>query len=252
MIRRSAVVAVALCTIVLTAGLVRAGSPSKEAEPYVANFSYTPASRSAPGSGGVAFTIGGAVYVSDEKTTHGADWRSAPQFAQLNASLKEDLSELFVAKGFTVRGPFDTYDLIPYSDKKQIDFYLIPTMELFATFKDTNVETESAGFSGKVYHGTGTIEMTGNLTVKLQEIATRELLWTKSIPIAYTFPYDVRFPYFETGSRPFDMKPVMNDMAKGLEQQYPAMMQTLSDLIDREEMRILKKQAQELKRKKGY
>ncbi len=249
---KSLLVSGVLCCCLFAASLALAESAKKEAEPYVANFSYTPDARRAPGSGGVTFTIGSAVYVSDGKTTHGADWRSAPQFAQLNASLKEGLSELFAAKGFTVRGPFDTYDLIPYSDKKQIDFYLIPTLELFATFKDTNVETESAGFSGKVYHGTGTIEVNGNLTVKLQEIATRELIWSKSIPIAYTFPYDVRFPYFDTGTRPFDMKLIINDMAKGLEQQYPKIMETLSNLIDPEEMRILKRQAQELKRKKGY
>ena len=44
----------------------------------------------------------------------------------------------------------------------------------------------------------------------------------------------------------------MNDLAKGVEQQYPDLMATISNLIDPEEMQIIKKQAQEIKSKKGY
>lgn len=257
MIKTLSMVSGVLFLSLLSAGLAWAGSPKgessqKEAAHYVANFSYTPDSRKAPGSGGVAFTVGGAVYASDVKTTQVADWRSAPPFAKLNAALKDDLSEILVAKGFSVRGPFDSYDLVPYPDKKQIDFSLVPTLELLATLKDTAVEAERAGSAGKVYHGTGTIEVNGKLTITLQEMMTRELMWTKNIPIAYSFPYDVRFPYFETGSRPFDMGLVMDDLAKGMEQQYPRILETLSNLLDPEEMRIIKRQAQALKGKRGY
>jgi len=45
---------------------------------------------------------------------------------------------------------------------------------------------------------------------------------------------------------------IMNETAKQLEKQYPDLMATISPLIDPEEMRIIKKQAQELKSKKGY
>ena len=44
----------------------------------------------------------------------------------------------------------------------------------------------------------------------------------------------------------------MNDLAKGIEKQYPDLMATISKLIDPEEMRIIKKQCQEIKTKKGY
>lgn len=235
----------------LVASLSFAESPGKEG-PYVANFNYTPSSHATPGSGSVTFASSGVVYVSDNKTTTGSDWRQSPQFSQLSAAIKDDIPELLVAKGFNVRGPFDSYDLIPYSDKKNVDFYLIPALELFASWKDTDVKEDGGGFSGKAYRGTGTIQITGSLTIKLQEIMTREQLWSKSIPISYSFPYDVRFPYFTKGSLPFDMSLVMNDLARGLEQQYPTAMKTLSDLIDPQEMRVIKRQALELKKKKGY
>jgi hypothetical protein len=45
---------------------------------------------------------------------------------------------------------------------------------------------------------------------------------------------------------------IVNELAKGLEKHYPDLMATISKLIDPEEMRIIKKQCQELKSKKGY
>lgn len=44
----------------------------------------------------------------------------------------------------------------------------------------------------------------------------------------------------------------MNDLAKGLEKQYPVIMATIEKLIDPEEMGIIKKQCRELKAKRGY
>lgn len=90
------------------------------------------------------------------------------------------------------------------------------------------------------------------MTLKFQEIMTRELMWSKSIPVKYSFPYDVRFPYFTGAPRPFDMGLVMDDLARGMEQQLSTALGTLSNLIDPEEMRVIKEQAQELKKKKGY
>ncbi len=253
MARQSLVIAGVLFLSLVVSPLASATSPDapppeQQAAVSEATFAYTPASRAAPGSGGVTFGVGNEEYLADANNP----WPLAPQFARLGDALKQDLVELLMAKGFGVRGPFSSYDLIPYPDKKAIDLYLAPTLQLSTVFKDTNVETQHDSRSGKVYHGTGTIEVKGTLTVKLQEPMSRELMWTKGIPFSYAFPYDVRFPYFEKGTRPFDFKLVMDDLAKGLAQQYPVMLTTLSGLIDPEEMRVIKRQAQELKRKKGY
>lgn len=250
MIKKSALVSAVLAMFLLTVGLTSMGSSKekKGTEPFVANFSYTPDSRKAPGSGGVTFTVAGATYVTGASNP----WPLAPQFAKLNDAFKEDLSKILVAKGFNFRGPFDSYDLIPYSDKKQVDLYLVPTLELSTTFKDPTVETVGGTFSKREYHGTGTIDVSGKLTVKLQEIMTREPMWTKNIPMSYTIHYDVRFPFFTGAPRPFDINLVMDDLAKGLEQQYPKMLETFSNMLDSEEMRVIKKQAQGLKKTKGY
>ena len=208
----------------------------KDPEPYVANFSYTPETLLKPGSGGVTFATANIVYQFPEKVF----WPKFPQFAHLEKAIINDLTKILIAKGFSVRGPFDSYDLIPYSDKKVTDLYLTPTFEMLIVFKGDK--------TGAVC--TGTVEVSGRLILEMKEMMTRELMWSKNIPLRkWEFPYNIKTP----NVHPYDLKPfIMNDVAKGLEQEYPQLMSTMEGIVDPEEMRVLKKQAQELKRKKSY
>ena len=212
---------------------------------YVANFNYEPASQETPGSAGVTFAIGNISYnyQVDSKIL----WYKSSQFANLPNAVKQDLAKLLAAKGFSVRGPFDSYDLIPYQDKKAIDLYLVPTFELFVTLEDTKMPSESG-----VFHTTATVEVNGTLNLKLLEITTRELMWSKSIPFKFEFPYDQYLQSYITEEGPYNHDIIINDVAKGIEQRYPDIMTTIFNLIDPEEMSIIKKQCQELRSKKGY
>ena len=261
MIRKYLMVSVAILLSVISTGCATIPTSkqevAKEVVKYVANFDYTPDSQGAFGSGGVTFAIGNVIYMPSDipsselwmqelvpikKVSNGKlVWSSFSQFDSLNKAIKEDLSELLMAKGFGIRGPFDSYDLIPYSDKKAIDLYLISALELSFMLKD---EKWTA-----TYYSTGNVEVNGKITLVLREIVTGELMWTKSIPLTkFEFSYSIRGPYHV--ERKFNL--IMNDVAKGIEQQYPNLMATVSKLIDPEEMGIIKKQCQELKSKKGY
>lgn len=238
----------------------------QEVAKYVANFNYTPDSQGAPGSAGVTFGIGNVGYVPSnmpsglwmlelvaiKKASNGKLlWFFFSQFDNLNKALEQDLPELLTAKGFSVRGPFDSYDLIPFQDKKAIDLYLIPKLELSFMVKDEKGSIIHYSTGDVVDYSAGNVEVTGRIILELREIVTRELMWYKSIPLTkFEFPYSTRAPYpIEKG---FKFNLIMNDVAKGIEQQYPNLMATVSKLIDPEEMRIIQKQAQELKSKKGY
>lgn len=233
---------------------------SQEAVKYVANFNYMPNFQGALGSAGVTLAIASLTYRTDDGKIL---WFTYSQFSNLGKSIKDDLPELFIAKGFSVRGPFDSLDLIPYSDKKAIDLWLIPVMGLSITLKDRKAEVESIWAAPPVYNLSGNAEVSGKINLELREVVTHELMWSKSIPFTNTFHYSLRIPGYrqirqkvQGGSwidvTPFDYALIMNDVAKEVEQQYPNFMATISKLIDPEEMRIIKKQAQELKSKKGY
>lgn len=256
MIRKYLIIpAVTLLTVISFTGFATAKSAPKEEVVYVANFNYTPASQAAPGSSGVTFAIGDTTlgYKADSKIL----WTKAPQFANLHDAIKQDLFKLFTAKGFTVRGPFDSYDLVPYQDKKTIDLYLTPIFEVIINTPD------------ELYTVKGLkLEVVAIMKLELRETVTRELMWFKSIPFTkFDFPWldgtiTWRDPLSKASAENDKLLKTigkmelhiggMNNLAKRIEEQFPAGMDIISKLIDPEEMRIIKKQCQELKSKKGY
>lgn len=249
MIKKYAIISGIFFFIFLTANFASAESPPKEAVKYTANFEYSPVTKALPGSGGVTFVVGNVVYQSDNKVI----WHSYPVFKNLEKSLKDDTSELLIAKGFSVRGPFESLDLMPYQDKKAVDLILNVAIEISnLELKDKVLEKTKDGseFKGKI---------TGNsaLKVELREPMTRELMWMKTIPMKLDIPfiwhYDRKTTAMLKGMMPlFEGALLMDQVAKWLEQEYPKSMNTLSTLIDPEEMRVIKKQARELRTKKGY
>lgn len=248
-------------SVIAFIGFAAAASAQKEEARYVAKFNYTPDTQAAPGSAGVTFTVANVSYQISAKDTK--PWFANPQFGNLHKAVAEDLTKLLMAKGFSVRGHFDSYDLIPYPDKKAIDLWLVPTIEL--SFK-TPEETYSIEDIE--------IEVTGIMKLKMQEITTRELMWAKDIPFKFEFPCkqpgqdwinveSIHWGKGVVGSKDVYNRKIkkqitsieigsnsMNEIAKGIEKEYPVIMANISKLIDVEEMRLIKKQTQELKSKK--
>lgn len=222
-----------------------------KAEPYVAIFNYTPDTQAALGSCGVTFTVTDGKYKTNSKDML---WFTYPQFSNLEDGIKSDLSDILIAKGCNVRGPFDSYDLIPYFDKKNIDMLVVPQTALHIKIKDQKSEVENIWAAPPVDILTGNVEVSGKVTVELREIVTRELMWAKSVPFEeFTFSYRVRnCPFYNQKNHiVFDLKPlIITDLAKGVESQYPKIMATITGLIDAEEMDIIKKQCQEVKKDK--
>ncbi|MDD5475967.1 MAG: hypothetical protein PHU03_05585 [Syntrophales bacterium] len=218
-------------------------------EPYTATFDYTPDTQAAPNSSGVTFTISNGSYKTNSKDM---PWFTYPQFADLENGIKSDLGEILIAKGFSVIGPFGSYDLIPYSDKKNIDMLLVPQVELHIKIKDPKSQVENIWAAPPVDILTGNVEVSGKVTVELREIATLVLMWVKSVPFEeFEFSYRVRNSPFYNKKHGivFDLKPIIiTDVAKGVESQYPEIMATIASLIDAEEVNIIKKQCQEVRK----
>ena len=164
MIRKYLIVSVVTLLPVIFTGVATAASSRQEAadfnyeEPakYAANFDYTPSTQAVPGSAGVTFAIGGLTYNYQRDTA--IRWYDSEQLANLPDAMKQDLFKLLTAKGVSVRGPFDSYDLIPYPDKKAIDLWLVPTFELFVTLKDKKMEHKSYWIQ------TGNVKGNGKIT----------------------------------------------------------------------------------------
>ena len=262
-----------ICLIVLAATLLsglflgcRNPAPSEEeqkVDAYIPVFNYTPPAQATPGSAGVNFLL---FNVSDEYKTdsafrdenwfiyqQGEKWVLYDQFKSLGNGMGQGFLNLLTAKGFTVRGPFDSYDNIPFPDKKSSDLILIPTIEFSLNLLDAKFTPNLSmlHISLNTYNYTGKFVLSGKVNLVLRETTTRELMWAKSIEIP-----KIELPYNITSRSGGSLKyraaynGILNDVAKAIEKQYPTIMETVGKYLDPEEMRLVKKQAQELKEKK--
>lgn len=256
MFRRHAIVSAILALSLLSAGIARAGepqadAPSKPVDPYVAAFSYTPPPEKAPNSQGVTVAVAKASFFASKvpegdetwayqiKVLGKADpstgemlWFAFPQFQNLAAKLRRDVAEILYAKGFKVRGPYESSEAIPAADKKAIDLYFIPRMNL--------VFTEQMK---KWKRGDEVLDMDiavdGTITLEAQNLATRESLWTRTVPLEKIAFKSLLSALGYKASDRFNF--IMNEVAKGIERQYPALMSSVSSAIDAQEIRGLKR-----------
>lgn len=227
--------------ILISGGCTAAPSsnPNYVPAPYVANFDYSLPPQGAVQQSPVTFTVGKVAFEYLGKKA----WLSAPQFANLENAVAEDLPEILTAKGFSVRGPFDSYDLIPYADKTATDFFLLPVVAPFVLVPKV---AESP------------IKVTVKIRLELREIVARELMWSKTLAFTeFDVPLaSVLHSYTSDNGKIVDVdfarEVLENIMAKEMEKQYPVLMGTIYTLIDPEEMAIIKGQAQEVKSNKGY
>ncbi|MFH1093486.1 MAG: hypothetical protein V1739_04945 [Candidatus Omnitrophota bacterium] len=239
-----------LLSVIFVNGVTAATKKQQEETPYVANFNYTSDSQSATSSTGVTIaTIGIPTYITNSKEL----WFNTPQFENFQKALKEDLPKLLTAKGCVVKGSYDSYEMIPYPDKKKIDLYLTPTVALFITSKGPSEILPK--------WVVGMVKIKGKIMLELREVVTKELMWSKTVEFEeFKFPvYSIKWAEGTNVHKINDVTEkavsvndvtVMNEVAKGIEKQYPAIMASFFKLIDPEEMIMIKKECQELKSKK--
>ena len=251
MIRRAATAAVALCVAVLAAGFVQAEEPAKDVEPYVAAFPYTPSIEKAPNSQGISVAVSKVSFVASkvpegdetwalqikilnkiDPMTREMLWFAFPQFQNLAAKLRKDVAEIFFAKGFRVRGPYESYEAVPAAEKKDIDLYVVPKMKLIFT-------QQAKKWKGREEFVETEISADGTITLEAQNMTNRESLWTRDVPLEkITFTSRMPAMGYQVGDR---FNSIMNEVAKGIERQYPALMGRVAASVDPQEMKAMKK-----------
>ncbi len=108
-------------------------------------------------------------------------------------SLYKSLEAITLDKGYDVVGAFDSWDVMTYGDKKNIDFLIIPTLKLYDEGKYPVCKEAGNGGPLKLMGipiAKGTISCTGysklegQLILEIMEPMTREKLYIKSFDFA--------------------------------------------------------------------
>jgi hypothetical protein len=232
-----------ITVLVLSSGCASSGSR------YTPIFDYSPPQQAQPAAANVTFAVVGATFPGSTSTL----------FSQFAQNISQDFFEILTSRGYTVRGPFQTYDDITFPDKKGSDLILMPELQINWDASGLRWEPSlgAALFGKSAYSGEGNLVLTGRINLVVAESLSREKMWTKSVDIP---PLTVRID--ETAAYGMPDVPIQqllesetavyNPVAKALEMQYKKILDRANQYLDPEEMQIVKKQAQEIRNKKVY
>ena len=100
--------------VVIVVCIVLAGcAVHVEPEPprAIITFDYSPL-ETTPGSANLTFAVVGAEIVGGRRGT------PIPLFKTFASNMTKDFAEILTARGFSVKGPFQNYDIMTYTDKE--------------------------------------------------------------------------------------------------------------------------------------
>lgn len=218
-----------------------------------AKFDFIPSSQAPIGASKMTIAIVKPIFVSQNP-----EYLVSP-FPEMALSMGNDFEELLTAKGFTIRGPFNSRDEMVYNEKVnssfileiQIDLHPEYNTDLISHSKTTlaNLLIASEPLAYTFYSTKGTITFGGNLILTALSPQYGEKIWKKSIALDKT-----TFPY--VGTQIYDSRPnmalqlssdnsVYNSVSKELEKFYNYSLDLVWKQIDPEEMKIVTKQAKE-------
>ncbi len=228
-----------------------ASTPSKEAtNTRTVTFDYTPTSAVKSGS---AQTLIGLVRPNYAETFK---YNSEDIYRRFRTSLGADVEELIIAKGFTIRGPYESRDEMLFNDKKEADIMMVIDVDPQFANPQGRWSQHSSILDAKnvSYSYKGTVSLTGKINLSGMEPLSGEKLWSKSVLIpTENLVISTRDRYLSQSVDAIMGDPnVQQAVGEALERAYKSIMGKLSSQLDPEEFRSLKPQIKELKAKKGY
>lgn len=185
-------------------------------------------------------------------------------FRRFKTGLSGDIEELIIAKGFTLKGPYEGRDEMVFDDKKRIDIAI--NIEISPAFSSVQGEWSSKYHANisllkgsspyYTYAYTGKVSLTGKINISGFEPLTNEKIWAKSvsipnvenIPIVTQDNYTTRLTDAQIMEDPL----VYNAVGKALTAQYDGIMDKISAHFSVDELKSLQAQIKELKSKKGF
>lgn len=222
-----------------------------------AKFDFSPPSRAQVGATTITIAIVKPTYVGKN-----AEYYVAP-FNEMAQSMGNDFEELLTAKGFTMRGPFNSRDEMVYNDKVNSSFVLEIGIELNPQYNRKSISSTKTNWGGILLSNspstittkrmTGEITLGGNLVINAKSAQYGELIWKKNIalqPASFTY----------NGSLVWDGSPSMaeelnkdnvvyNTLADELEKFYIKALNLAWQQIDPAEMKSVAEQAKKADKK---
>lgn len=229
------------------------------------NFDYMP-NETVAGNTGVTFAVVGSQlnqsrggFVPTGPSLNVTGLPRIPLFHRFIKNMAADFSEIVTARGYTVRGPFQTFDEMTFVDKDNSNLILTANIDFNFDPSAIQVYPGKSILGGGVYWSySGSIVMHPRITLVIHEGLTNEKMWTKSVNIT---PINIPLKSSKWGSPNITLQRYLEveghdqiymELANRLESMYQEVMNRTYGYLDPREMALLSKQAMELKKRKTF
>jgi len=179
-------------------------------------------------------------------------FKESPTTRLFRDSLSKEIESLIISKGFTIQGPFDSYNDMTFPQKKQADLILRPVITWAwnnprpKAVQKSDFGSAILGGSGTktVYETQGTCKLNGRIDFLVLESLTGTKMWTKSVSL------EVPEEDCSTSAEDLSSAQVIftNAENKLLEKAYNLTMEKIDTYFNREEMAQVKQQSLELRK----
>lgn len=215
-------------------------------------FDYTPKESQKSGSANMVLAFVKPYYAK------GFQEGTGELFKRFQTAIGNDIEELIIAKGFSLKGPYTGFDEMIFEDKKRtemlIQIEIVPEFTAVEGSWKTHIMLLNPNTNTYSYEGKASL--VGKINLSGVEPLTNEKIWSKSVeipnvenvPIATSERYTRTLNAYEIMSDPG----VYNALGKALQMQYGNIMDKIAAHFSAEEFSTLKGQIKELKSKKGY
>ncbi len=168
-------------------------------------------------------------------------------------SFQTDLQAALIAKGFSVTGPYDDFDMMTYPNKKVSNLALVP--ELILNIDENHTNTFSND-DGSYFKKEGKIHLNGFIRFTLLEPISEEKMWIKkinlpeqeepiSVDMLYTTPDRLNSLHANKDNRDAALVDMLNRI-------YPEVMKKFWNYLNDEEIKMIVKASKGLRAKKRY
>ena len=240
---------------ILGCGLLKTYEEPPKTVKIIPSYDFSPPAPVAPGSAKINIALFEPHYPSNFA------YSDKSPFDKFRISMGKDLEEILTARGFIIKGPYDEYDLMTFSDKQECDLGLVADINI--DINETSggwdyhppVTTQYGTHNAYNTYG-ATLSLNGKITLYIIETFTKQKLIVKSLNIpesTITAKSKVLFsPNQNAKGIPVGDPDVHNPIAEGLKSFYQSTMKRAWDLLTKEELERLKAQVTQIRKDGGF
>lgn len=216
----------------------------------IPDFDFSPPSSVAPGSAELKIALFEPIYPENFV------YSNKSPFKQFRSSMGNDFEEILTARGYILKGPYEEYDLMTYSDKTECELGLSADIKL-------NIDQTSGGWTYRpigsdgeqtLSEYEGTLTLSGKITLYISETFTKQKLIVKSLPIPQIdlavkaeskyLGIKKEIPLYDPG--------VHNTLANAMKEFYQSTMKRAWDLLPKEDLIRVKDQVPQIRKEAGF